>query len=391
MRVLLMLSLAATAAFAQPVRLFQNATFINEGKAAANVSVLVRNGRIAAIGKDVKAPKGAEVVDAKGKFLLPGFVSAHVHVVDGKEQRQLQVFARYGITTVWSLGGEKKAAFDLRASQNTAPLDRARIFVSGDVITAKTPEEARVKVAEVARLKPEVIKIRVDDNLGSSPKMKPEVYKAVIEEAHKHKLPVAVHIFYLADAKEALKAGADIIAHSVRDREIDDEFIALMKQRNIPYIPTLTREVSAFAYEATPEFFADPFFQKEADAAVVAELKEPAKQEAMAKSMFARGYKRGLATAKVNLKKAADAGLRIEMGTDSGAAPNRFEGYFEHLEMWMMADSGLTPAQVLRYSARPLKTGDWADLVLLTANPLDDIHNTKTIDSVWIAGNRVQR
>ena len=379
----------ATALFAQPVRLIQNATFINDGKAAANVSVLVRDGKIAAIGKNIKAAKGAEVVDAKGKFLLPGFVSAHVHVIDGKEPRQLQLYARYGITTVWSLGGEKKAAFDLRAAQNTTALDRARIYVSGDVITAKTPEEARAKVAEVAALKPDVIKIRVDDNLGSSTKMKPEVYNAVIEEAHKHRLPVAVHIFYLADAKDALRAGADIIAHSVRDREIDDEFIALMKRRNIPYIPTLTREVSAFAYETTPDFFADPFFQKEADPAVIAQLQDPAKQEAMAKSMFARGYKRGLATAKINLKKAADAGLRIEMGTDSGAAPNRFEGYFEHLEMWMMAEAGLTPAQILRYAARPIKTGDWADLVLLGSNPLDDIRNTKTIESVWIAGNRI--
>jgi imidazolonepropionase-like amidohydrolase len=79
------------------------------------------------------------------------------------------------------------------------------------------------------------------------------------------------------------------------------------------------------------------------------------------------------------------------MGTDSGAAPNRFEGYFEHLEMWMMGEAGLTAEQVLRYSTRRLKAGDWADLVLLDRNPLDDIHNTKTIDSVWIAGNRVQR
>lgn len=381
----------ATALFAQPVHLIQNATFINDGKAAANVSVLVRDGKIAAIGKNIKAPKGADVVDAKGKFLLPGFVSAHVHVIDGKEPRQLQLYARYGITTVWSLGGEKKAAFDLRAAQNTTALDRARIYVSGDVITATTPEEARAKVTEVAALRPDVIKIRVDDNLGSSTKMKPEVYNAVIEEAHKHRLPAAVHIFYLADAKDALRAGADIIAHSVRDREIDDEFLALMKQRNIPYIPTLTREVSAFAYETTPAFFADPFFQKEADPAVIAQLQDPAKQEAMAKSMFARGYKRGLAMAKINLKKAADAGLRIEMGTDSGAAPNRFEGYFEHLEMWMMAEAGLTPAQILRYAARPIKTGDWADLVLLDSNPLDDIRNTKTIESVWIAGNRIAR
>ena len=120
-------------------------------------------------------------------------------------------------------------------------------------------------MARVAALKPDIIKIRVDDNLGTATKMTPDVYRAVIDEAHKRGLRVAAHIFYLDDAKDLLKAGVDLIAHSVRDKELDDETIALMKARFVPYCPTLTREISTFVYESTPAFFADPFFLKEAD------------------------------------------------------------------------------------------------------------------------------
>src|SRR5699024_9157191 len=153
------------------------------------------------------------------------------------------------------------------------------------------------------------------------------------EEAHRHGLRVAAHIFYLDDAKDLLRSGVDMIAHSVRDRDIDSEFISLMKQRGIPYCPTLTREVSTFIYESTPSFFSDPFFLREADSAVVAQLEEPARQEAMRKSRSAHEYKKALEVAKRNLGKAAQSGLVVVMGTDSGASANRFQGYFEHLEM----------------------------------------------------------
>jgi len=112
------------------------------------------------------------------------------------------------------------------------------------------------------------------------------------------------------DAKQLLRAGADVIAHSVRDKEIDGEFISLMKKRNIPYCPTLTRELSTFVYESTPAFFSDPFFLREADPEVIAQLKEPQRQEAMRKSASAQGYKSALPTAQKNLKKAMDAFFR---------------------------------------------------------------------------------
>jgi imidazolonepropionase-like amidohydrolase len=242
----------------------------------------------------------------------------------------------------------------------------------------------------------------VDDNLGTGAKMPPEVYRAVIDEAHRLGLRVAAHIFYLVDAKALLRAGVDMIAHSVRDRDIDDEFVQLMKARDVPYVPTLTRELATFVYESTPQFFTDPLFLREADPAVVARLREPARQETTRTSASARAYKAALVVAKRNLKRAADAGVLIAMGTDSGAFPERFEGYFEHLEMAMMAEAGLTPAEILRAAtvnaARALGVevvgrltpGSWADFVVLDRDPLEDIRHTRSIASVWIAGNQVR-
>lgn len=410
--------LCAPVAMAQSASLkaFTGARVIDgaTGNATDNAVIVVRDGRVEAVGpaSQVKPPQGAQVTDLKGKFVIPGMISAHVHIsdlnglrppayTDENTLRQLGVYARYGITTVWSLGGEQAPAFRARDTQNTAALNRARIYLAGDIVTGKTAEEGRAAVARVAAQKADVIKIRVDDNLGTSPKMQPEVYRAVIDEAHKRGLRVAAHIFYLDDAKDLLKSGVDVIAHSVRDKDIDDEFIALMKKGNVPYCPTLTRELSTFVYGSTPQFFSDPFFLREADKAVIAQLNEPARQEAMRTSKSAQGYKAALEVAKRNLKKAVDAGLIVAMGTDSGPFINRFQGYFEHVELEMMAGAGLTPAQVLRSATSDaaramklndvgtLKKGAWADFVVLDRDPLADIGNTRSIASVWIAGNQV--
>lgn len=396
---------------------FTGATVLDgTGSAIPNAVVVVRDGRIESIGAGSQTPRPAEArtVDVRGKFLMPGMITAHAHIsdidglkprayTDANTLRQLGVFARYGVTSVWSLGGEQAPAFKARATQTSASLDRARIFLAGDIITGATPAAARAMVAKVAAGTPDIIKIRVDDNLGAAQKMTPAVYAAVIDEAHKHNLRVAAHIYYLDDAKGLLKAGVDVIAHSVRDKEIDAEFISLMKARDVAYCPTLTRELSTFVYEATPAFFADPFFTKEADPAVVAQLKEPARQAAMATSASAQTYKAQLPLAQRNLKKAIDAGITVVMGTDTGPFPERFQGYFEHVELEMMVQSGLTPAQALKSAtgdaARGLKMkdigtlapGHWADIVVLDGDPRRDIRNTRSIADVYVAGNRIAR
>ncbi len=375
--------------------------------------LVVRDGRVEAVGPaaQVPIPEGAEQIDVTGATVIPGLINSHGHVggVVGLESgnyseenvlRQLRLNARYGVTTVNSLGDDEQAGFRLRDAQETAELARARLYVAGRVITADTPEEARRKVDENAEKKPDYIKFRVDDNLGATEKMSPEVYEALIEQADSRGLRTAVHIFYLDDAKSLLRAGVDFLAHSVRDQEVDQELIDLMKENDVCLCLTLTRELSTFVYEKVPEFFEDPFFLKEAAAEVLAKLKEPERQQQIRERRSAQLYKAALEVASRNVKKLVDGGATVAMGTDSGP-PARFQGYFEHMELWLMVEAGLTPMQALVSATRDaarcldlsdlgtLEAGKWADFIVLESDPLEDIRNTRSIESVWIAGNRV--
>ncbi len=199
------------------------------GSPIEDATIVVRDGRIESIGRaeSVAVPRGGNHLNLIGRTVLPGFINAHGHVgatsqVDGAALgralvNELRLYARYGITTVNSLGGEGAEAVALREAQNSSALNRARIYVAGTVVTGDTPEEALRVVDQNARLEVDFIKIRVDDNLGSTNKMAPRVYRAVIEGAHERHLRVASHLFYLEDAKGLLRAGADLVAPPVNE------------------------------------------------------------------------------------------------------------------------------------------------------------------------------
>jgi imidazolonepropionase-like amidohydrolase len=414
----LVLGAAALAAQTAGVKAFVGARIVDgTGNAPiARGTIIIQDGRIQQVGAAdrIRVPAGAETINANGKTIVPGLINTHGHVGEAQGLRagpefytqenllrQLTLYARYGVTTVFSMGGDREQGFRLRDMQETPSLNRARIYVAGPVITAKTAEEARSMVDSVAAMKPNFIKIRVDDNLGASTKMPPTVYRAVIARAHEKKLRVATHMFYLEDARSLLEAGTDFLAHSIRDREVDAETIALLKKSGVCLCPTLTREISTFVYESRPAFFDDGFFLKEADRQVLDQLLDSKRQEAMRNSTAAQRYKVALEMASRNLKKLVDAGVRIAFGTDTGP-PARFQGYFEHMELELMAKAGLTPVQILKAATRDaaqcmqvagklgtLEQGAWADLIVLEKNPLDDIRNMRSIESVWIAGNRL--
>lgn len=398
-----LIAAAPAAGQAVPARAFTGLTLIDGTDRApvANAVIVVQDGRVIGAGPaaSVTVPANAERISLTGKTVIPGLINAHGHV---NTARDLLTYAAYGVTTVFSLGGEPQEVFVARELQNTPQLARSRVYVAGPVLAPNTAEEAHAQVAKLKEQKVDIVKIRVDDNLGTTEKMSPELYRAVISAAHQLRMPVATHLFYLADAKALLMYGTDFIAHSVRDTEVDQDFLNALKARGICYCPTLMREVSTFVYESTPEWFNDPLFLRYANREWVKTMVEPARQEAMRKSASAQRYKVALEVASKNLKKISDAGLPIAMGTDTGPT-GRFQGYFELMELELMVKAGLTPRQALASATRDaakcmqldalgtLEQGKWADFVVLDADPLANISNVRRISAVYVAGNPVAR
>ena len=397
----------APAVLAQaPVTAFVGATLV-DGTGAPPVEngvVVVRDGRIVAVGRAaaVTIPAGAIQVDLRGKTLLPGFVNAHGHVDDPMGarpnlERQLELYGRYAITSVLSLGEETGAGAQLRGDAR----GRARLFFAGPVVDGTTAEAAATAADKTVAFKPDWVKIRVDDNNGAGMKMPRAAYKAAIDRAHAAGLPIAAHMYYLEDAKQLLRDGIDLLAHSVRDLPVDQELIGLARDRNVCLVPTLMRDMSIFAYESTPAFFADPFFTKYANQATVKTLMSPERQAQVRNNPNTARFKQVLELASRNMMQMKKGGVRIAMGTDSGAA-NRFQGYFEHMELELMVRAGLTPMQAIvaatgdaavcikrQGMVGTLQPGVWADLAVYRANPATDIQNTKTLESVWVGGQRL--
>ncbi len=378
--------------------------------------IVVQSGKILDIGKsdNVEFPESVIKHDLSGKIIMPGIINSHGHVGDvkgitpGQYSKEniidnLKTYAHYGVTTVVSLGGDRTEAVAIRSVNDTTTYPTySRLYIAGAVVKSNDPELAKKEVDDNVAMGVDFIKIRVDDNLGKSTKMSEEAYLAIISQAHKNNLQLAAHMFYLEDAKSLVEAGADFLAHSIRDRQADSEIIELLKNNNICYCPTLTRDLSTFVYEEVPDFFDDPFFQDYMEDSILAPLMDPLHQDKIKKSESAQLYKMALEVALKNLKILSDSNVTISFGTDSGVA-TRFPGYFEHLEMQMMADAGMQPMKIITAATKDaanclqlknvgsLSSGNWADFIVLDKNPLDDISNTKSISSVWISGKKIER
>jgi imidazolonepropionase-like amidohydrolase len=389
-----------------------------------NASLVITNGRVEAVGARLKAPAGATVVDLAGKTVVPGLINAHGHLGNGDKKlplhdqilQQLRMYARYGVTTVQTMGDDGVESVKIRDGQEGSALDRARLYPAGSPVVGESVEDARQKVDKVASMHVSMIKTRMNhltfadgSRTGSpvsfrNPDMTPEVYRAVIEQAHAHGIRVAAHLFYLEQAKGLVNAGLDVIGHSIRDQDVDSAFIAELKRRNVGYIATLTRDLAVFEFETEPSYFNDPFFvrgmsvyQTDLD-----EIRKPAFQEKVRSSEEAQLTKKALQQGSRNVKLLSDGGVAIALGTDTGAAIGRWQGFNEHRELELMVKAGISPMQALVSAtggaARVLKLdqqlgtlqpGKWADFVVLGANPLTDIRNTRQIESVWMAGRRL--
>ena len=395
--------------------LFEGARLITgDGSAPIeNSAFLVENNRITSVGRkgEITAPANAARIDLTGKTVMPALIDTHTHLgwaiiktgQIGKDTYtkenlidHLHRLAYFGTAATQSMGIDPgETPYEVRAN----PIADAALFRTAGRGMGRTnagpgqvywkpvaygiesEEDGRKAVQELSAKKVDWIKIWVDDRNGTVPKLTPALYRAIIDEAHKHELRVVAHIFYLEDAKELLRAGIDGFAHGVRDKDVDDEFVRLLKERpNVFVIPNLPDNGTALQDKA--------WLQETVPAAEVEKLKEPTPQAREFYALQAR-----------NLKKLNDAGIRIGFGTDSGTAV----GWTAHEELTDMVAAGMTPAQVIvaatKTSAGILKldqlgtvaAGKSADFVVLNANPLDDITNSRRIAKVYLRGKEVDR
>jgi imidazolonepropionase-like amidohydrolase len=406
----------------------------NGTPAVQDAILVIKGDRIDAVGPRgaINIPEGAMIVSGKGKTAIPGLINMHGHVGMTKGLKlsrenytkdnilaQLKQYARYGVTSVMSLGTDFEMMFELRGPGRENESVRATVFTAGRGFTGKagypavlpgnagvprevdSVEEVKRQVRELAEQKVDMVKIWVDDHLGHYPKIRPELYRAIITEAHAHHLRVMAHLFYLEDAKGLVDAGLDGMAHSIRDREVDGALIQQIKERNTFVVPTLTREESTFIYAEPPAFLDDPFFSRWAEPEVIKTLKDPAWGKKVKSDPDFPKFAGQLKMGQKNLKKLFDAGVKIGFGTDTGP-PARFQGYFEHRELELMVQAGLTPSQALQTATLnaaeclgiskdfgTLERDKRADVILLDADPLGDITNTRKINQVWIGGREV--
>jgi imidazolonepropionase-like amidohydrolase len=368
---------------------------VGDGKVIENASVVVTGDRITQVGPagSIKAPAGATRVSLAGKTLMPTIVDTHVHTSTTAPELETDLRRRayFGVGAALSMGSDgTDAAFNQRAK--TVP-GLARIFTAGRGITAPekgrtevpywitTPEEGRKAVQENAAKKVDIIKIWVDDRDGKFPKLTPPLYTAIIDEAHKHKLRVTAHIFSLEDAKGLLKAGLDSFAHGIRDRDMDDEAVALLKGRpNFVLIPNMPDRGVAADYSWLRGSIPDGELQKIQAGAT--------DRPQVAATWGIQGR---------NLKRMSDAGVKITVGTD-GNTP-----WAPHVEMADMVAAGMTPSQVIVSATKngaeflrmantgTIENGKVADILILDANPIDDITNTRKIAAVYLRGVAVDR
>jgi imidazolonepropionase-like amidohydrolase len=383
-------------AFSETAMAFENVrVVVGDGSVLEGAVVVVDGDEIVAVGPVAEIDVSSVGIrnDLSGKTIVPAFVNAHAHLSSERAVRaeELQHFAYYGQSAVISLGLDD-GDLGLMMRGEVVPMG-ARSQSAGRGITRPEPgrsevpywvdteEEARAAVRELAEKEVDWVKIWVDDRGGQYERLTPELYGAVIDEAHQHGLRVAAHIFRLEDAKGLLRAGIDAFAHGIRDQDIDDEVVQLWLERpEVVLIPNLPG----------PGVPSDVSWISSVPADRLAQMQEGASRENVnAQEAFGIQAR--------NLVRLKEAGVTIAFGTDGG------NPWAVHQELEDMVRAGMSPAEVLvaatSTSAELLglddlgavSVGKSAAFVVLNANPLDDIEATRDISAVYLRGERLNR
>ena len=404
-----------------------------DGGTIEDSAFAVAGNRITAVGRrgEVQVPPGAMPINLAGKTVMPAIVDDHVHMGYRKGTSftpanythdnlldMLDRYAFFGIAAVLETGtGRGDLPYKVRAEAHSG----ARYLTAGSgfgmpnagpggpmrdsAYGITTEEEARADVRELAAHKPDFVKIWVDDRGGTVEKLKPKVYGALIDEAHKHNLRVMAHTTNLADAKDLLRAGLDAFAHMVRDKDVDDEFLGLVQGRpRVFFLETLWGERRAL-YAEKPAWLADPALREAFSADDLAELGRQLSPDPMANPRSVEQARTMTQTNLRNTKRLYDAGARLGLGTDTGGVSGgQFFGLGSHVELELLVTKvGLTPMQALVIGTRnsadnlglsdlgTIAPGKSADFIVLDANPLDNIANTRRISRVYLRGEEIPR
>jgi len=408
------------------VRVIAGATLINPTPAApvSNAVIVITGSRITEVGTaaSVKPPAGAQVIDATGKFVIPGLADMHNHLEDGginQRQNRLGNLGRLlavGVTTVFDPSVPEDDFAKLKAAATADSAAYPRFFGTGPSITVegdtlgsqspkpKTPDEARAVVQKLKALGVDAIKVARDDLTWAStramPLMPAEVLQALVDEAHRLQLKVYVHAPQLARAREALRAGVDGLLHGIVDEPIDQDFMALLKKNGAPYVPTLgmfedVADVTAFARRQSPYWDQLGLQPPAIYSAYISGFGVQLFQTLLNNSASTKQH---LPVLRANLKQVFDAGIPIVMGTDTGFF-GVLLGVATPLEMELMVEAGLKPADVIRAAtinaARmigrekeqgTIEAANVADLLILDANPLENIGAVRRIYRVVKGG-----
>lgn len=413
-----------------PVTLFEGARLIvGDGTPPIeNSAFIVQDDHFTRVGGkgELPAPAGARRIDLTGKTVMPALIDAHVHLGYRKGLSftaenytrdtildTLDRFAYCGVAAVLEAGtGRGDLPFQIRSDARAG----ARYLTAGQgfampnagpgvpmrdsAFGVTTEAQAREDVRTLAAKHPDLIKIWVDDRNGTVEKLKPPLYRAIIDEAHAHHVRVMAHIATLDDAKDLLRAGIDGFGHVVRDRDVDDELLALLKQRpKVFFVETLWGERQAI-YQEKPGWI---------DAPIVHDLLSPEEVTRLAES-FSGAASPGPAPRESarrllrNVQALNAAGVVLGLGTDTGGVTGgQYFGLASLIELELMVKAGLTPAQAIVAGTRnsadilrldelgTLAAGKSADFLVLDANPLDDIANIRRISSVYSRGGEINR
>jgi imidazolonepropionase-like amidohydrolase len=400
-----------------------------------NAALLVERGTITRIGRkgDLALPAGGTRVDLDGKTVMPAIISTHVHPGFQKGLTYLaENFTRQtimddlnralycGVSAAMSLGIETgDVMFQIRADQAEGRAGGARLLLAGRGIGAPnagpgssvysaftyevtTVDQIRSAVQEQAARKVDIIKIWVDDRGGRAPRLPISLARAAIDEAHKHGIKIAAHIFYHEDAVALAEAGIDAFAHLVRDKEMSDALIASMLENKVHVMPTLAAPERS-THVSPPAWIDEPYLagllRDTVTPEVVARIRDSFSGRDPAE---AARRQQGYAILERSLAKLSAAGAAILLGADTGLEDQIF-GHTEQKELELMVAAGMTPSQVIVAATGraaefvglkdrgSLAPGKRADLLVLDANPLDDIRNTRRIAKLYLAGTEVDR